>query len=132
MSKKPPETIDQPENMEHAHDNYRNMIRWWEKKRWWYNLIMLAWICFFNYNYWNYPLRSILGTEVVLLENFYLLITCNICYTAGWGLEVLLHYFLKTGVFHGVFRWTLLILGIMFSLLMTLVYIELLLDVFFI
>ena len=131
MIQQPIETIDQTDASSDSQNTYRKIILWWEKKRWLYNLIICSWIVFINIENWDYPMREILGTKIILLENFYLLIACNIAYTAGWGLELFFYYFLSKQTFHVIFKWVLFVLGTLFSLFIILFYLGFLYDVLF-
>jgi hypothetical protein len=125
------ETIDPPENARNAISPSRIILLWWEKKRWLYNLFICFWIVFINIENWDYPMREIIGTKTIILENFYLLIACNIAYAAGWALELFFFYFLSKQTFHVIFKWVLFVLGTLFSLFIILFYLGFLFDVLF-
>lgn len=76
-------------------------------------------------------MRSIIGTQGVILNAFIFIFFANIFYTSGWGIEVIGLHFFKTKGLSNTSRWTLLVLGTIFTLISTLVYYTAEFDIMF-
>jgi succinate dehydrogenase hydrophobic anchor subunit len=59
------------------------------------------------------------GVTEAVIGCFFLAFFANICYCAGWGIEILIIYYFKGRGIKDELRITLLTLGILFSLLST-------------
>jgi hypothetical protein len=92
----------------------KNTLDWWEKKRIWYNLIVLI------FGVWQiikeqpdtYNFEDIIGVVIYGLG-------ANILYSIGILIELLDEYYFKTFFKFKRFRWFFLIIGTLFSILYT-------------
>ena len=92
----------------------KNTLDWWEKKRIWYNLIMLV------FAVWQiikeepdtFSFDETIGVIIYGLG-------ANILYSIGILIELLDEYYLKTFFKLKRFRWFFLIIGTLFSVLYT-------------
>jgi hypothetical protein len=105
--------MDKSNSQSKVLNDFNSAIKWWERKRLWYNIVALAG-----------------GIIVILLRGevpngissysdfyiiFYWLFGANILYTCGWGFEALCVYYFKTKYFGERFRMLLFVFGTIFS-----------------
>ncbi len=109
----------------------RETILWWERRRYIYNIIVVGFSICLIYAYWNYPMRSIIGTKDIIKEFVFYTICLNLGYSLGWMSGLLMHYVYKTESQSEVYRWALLIVGTLFSLIVVLLGYTFLFDVLF-
>lgn len=95
-----------------AHNPILEAFRWWEKKRWIYNL-MVAISCLI----FSFPPISSFGLLEILSLLFYVLIV-NICYSLGFLLEVADAYYWNGKMRFADFRMVFFILGTIGSMLL--------------
>jgi hypothetical protein len=92
-------------------DLTKNILKWWEKKRIWYNLIMLV------FGVWQIILEEpdtfdLADIKCVIIYG----IGANLFYSSGILIELLDDYYLKSFFKFKRFRWVFLIIGLLFSL----------------
>ena len=92
------------------------MVRWWEKKRLIYNLIIIPMTILTLSLYWKDVGVSI-GHKAIIIDALFMLAWCNVLYTSGWVGGVLRRYYLGSYPFSNFGRWLLFILGTIFSVL---------------
>lgn len=109
----------------------KEMILWWEKKRLIYNVLIIGLSIFLMYDFWDYPMRSIIGTRQIVWNTIVFVLGANLFYTSGWGLGVISHYLFKTNGLNNTGRWILFVLGTLFSLVWTIIYFVVEFDVLF-
>lgn len=96
----------------------KEMILWWEKRRIIYNILIVGLSIFLIYNFWDYPMRMIIGGNKIILDGVILTLVLNAFYTLAWIFGALSHVLFKTGGSINALRWVLFILGTLFSLIM--------------
>jgi len=88
-------------------------LKWWEKKRIFYNLITLTGGLLVMF------LRTVIPNGISPMDNYFVigiwLFGANIFYTSSWGFETLMNYYFKTKFWSDGFRLTVFILGSAFS-----------------
>jgi hypothetical protein len=109
----------------------KEIVRWWEKKRLIYNGVIIGFSVFLMYSFWDYPMRSIIGTYQVIWNAIVYIIIANLFYTSSWGLELFRIYVLKTNGLSNNSKWVIFVLGALFSLLCTNINFVLEFDVLF-
>lgn len=94
------------------------MVKWWEKKRLYFNLIILAASVLVLQ---SAPQNHIYHGEwsVRMTTAIFNLIGANFCYSLGWGIGILKMYYFKSHPATTQERWTLFIIGSAFSFLVT-------------
>lgn len=97
---------------------FRAIVKWWEKRRKWYALIMVLVQSFLFYQYWDGI--SNFGIEAAFIFSVIFFLLANVCYCVGWGIEILLAYYFKSYYQRATLSYILFILGILFSLVVTL------------
>ncbi|WGD33934.1 hypothetical protein [Olleya sp. YS] len=94
-------------------DGFNSAIKWWERKRLWYNLITLVG------GLLVVLLRGDVPNGISSYSDFYMILFwlfgANIFFTCGWGIEALSVYYLKTKYFGNGLRTLLFVLGSVFS-----------------
>ena len=94
-------------------NDFNSAIKWWERKRLWYNLVTLAG------GLLVVLVRSELPNGISPYSEFYLiffwLFGANIFYTFGWAIEAIFAYYLRTPYFGKDLRLLLFICGTIFS-----------------
>ncbi|NOQ71746.1 MAG: hypothetical protein GQ574_07090 [Crocinitomix sp.] len=118
-------TVDQNQSV------VKDAILWWEKKRWIYNLLIIAVTSLVVYDFWEFPMRGIIGGNQIVFEAFLIVLGANLFYALGWGLELTAHYILSSKCLHPIARWSLFILGTLATFFMIAMYFTLRLDVIF-
>lgn len=96
---------------------FREILSWWEKRRLWFNLLIVAIQFLVTYSM-PIGLENFGMNEAIVLSIFYLIVA-NICYCLGWGIEILLWYYFKSYKASVTFRLALFSLGLAFSALLT-------------
>ncbi len=94
-------------------ENAMDIIRWWEQKRWVFNLVVM--LIMSSY------LTSIYNNEKILIILFigFYLIAVNASFCMGWGLELLWLYYFNNHSTLRRFRSLILVLGFLFSIIIT-------------
>ncbi|MCT4560367.1 MAG: hypothetical protein N4A41_03240 [Crocinitomicaceae bacterium] len=108
----------------------RNIL-WWERKRIFFNLLVLGVLIYQLVTLWHYPMRAIIGSYRVLFNAFIYFLTVNLLYSLGTGLEFIMHYFFASSGLNSRTRWALFLLGTLLSLFLTATYVVLEFDVLF-
>jgi hypothetical protein len=104
------------ENIENEINNTKEIqtsIKWWETKRLLYNLVTLAGGLLVLLIRSGVP--NGIGTYNPVGDLLFWLFVSNIFYTCGWGLEILLNYYLKIRFFKNAIRTVLFTIGCIFS-----------------
>lgn len=109
----------------------KEAILWWEKKRWLYNVLTISGMMFLIYDFWDYPMRGIIGERQIILEAFIIVIGVNVFYALGWILELAVQYFFKAKGLHPIARWSLFVLGTISTFFMLSIFYGLKFDVLF-
>jgi hypothetical protein len=103
---------------------YHDIITWWEIRRLKYCLILtillpvcvIVYIYFSNrIYYFNFRFQDVFQDAILPLI-LYILLFCNICYTAGWVFESFLTYWFKWN-FKDIHRNILYITGLFIAIL---------------
>lgn len=104
--------------MKNKHYDYHlsEAVRWWERYRIVYNLILLGVVAYFFIRY--FPRIELYGLNQAVFESILFLITANAFYSFGLLLEVLFPFYFKKEVIPEV-RHPLLLTGITFAILIT-------------
>jgi len=92
----------------------KSLIHWWEKKRIYYNLLMLASITLVVCDLWSRV--NAVGIATTIGYAIYFLFGANLFYTLGWASGLFLHFIYRDYVWNHVGRWSLFILGTLFSI----------------
>lgn len=108
--------LDLPNSSESESD-YKLIIRWWERKRFIYNLVIIFVQVIIALDYWNGVLRW--GISDVLIGSAFFLLIANGFYTFGWALEFLINHYFSRFKLKPIHRWLILILGLAFSIFVT-------------
>lgn len=66
-------------------------IRWWEKKRLLFNLIIVSFSIFSMYSYWDYPVRTFQGGGQIIFDKVIFMLFLNALYTISWAGKVFYH-----------------------------------------
>jgi hypothetical protein len=99
----------------------RQVLKWWEQKRLWFTLSILAVQLFFMIM--NGESTAEFGIISAIVGSLAYLFVANLLYCIGWGIELLLVYYLKINTKNSTGRVIVLVSGIVFSMyLTTLVY----------
>lgn len=109
----------------------KETILWWEKKRLIFNLLIIGFSAFLIYSFWDYPMRSIIGSGAIITKAVLLILFMNLCYTIGWGVELLAHLLIKSEPFNNSLKWFLFGLGTLMSLVLINFYFAMEFDVLF-
>lgn len=124
-------TIETPERVINKEISKKEMILWWEKRRLIYNVFLIGFSALLIYNFWDYPMRTIIGSEQIISNAIVFVFGANLFYSLGWGLEILRHNLYKANGLNKNKRWTLFTLGTFFSLIWTNQYFVIEFDVLF-
>lgn len=108
--------LDLPNSSESESD-YKLIIRWWERKRFIYNLVIIFVQVIIALDYWNGVLRW--GISDVLIGSAFFLLLANGFYTFGWAMEFLINHYFSRFKLKPIHRWLILILGFLFSIFLT-------------
>lgn len=95
-----------------------SIVRWWEKKRLTFTLVLLATEVIMMSS--NIQGTIEFGISNAIIGSLAYTIVANGFFCLGWGLEVLIKYY-KGGDFLEQFRWFFLALGVLFSCLYTII-----------
>ena len=110
----------------------KEMILWWERKRWIYNLVLVLAIGSQLFQFSDNPVRAIVERGHILPMTVAFIVAANLFYTLGWGFGALFYYLFKLKGLTNGFRWAVFVVGILFSLLVTSFFLMLILDPFFV
>ena len=92
------------------------MVRWWEKKRWMYNAIIVSMTALTLFVLSDEVGISIKAKDL-LFDTFWTLVWSNLLYTSGWAGGIMNHYYWGSYPFSHSSRWLLFILGTIFTVL---------------
>ncbi|NVK65416.1 MAG: hypothetical protein HWE22_12565 [Flavobacteriales bacterium] len=107
------------ETEEAPKDVILDIIRWWERKRILFNVLQVGIVLFVLFFFYNgSSISAILRSEFIFQSLLYFLFV-NFCYSAGWGVHLLLYYYFKTKDTSHILDIVLLILGSLFTSLVT-------------
>lgn len=106
------------------------MVRWWEKKRYIYNAILVLSSTLTLYSLWDYT-GPMLSKSETIIQAIWWVFLCNVLYTSAWAGGILKYYYIGSYPLSPTSRWVLFGLGSLFSII--LIYIEFIfaLDVLF-
>ncbi len=92
-------------------------IKWWESRRFFFNIA----VGIAGFIPCSFFFRTILEIGIFnsSLGIFIYALLANICYCFGWGIDILKSFYLKNPSF-GKSKYTLLVLGVIFSIWVTL------------
>jgi hypothetical protein len=107
------------------------IIKWWEKKRWIYNVILVGFVIFLLFAFTNNPAQEIWERGHIIPMTILHLVLANLCYLLGWLPGVIFHYYFNTKGLADRSRWTLFFFGVLFSLLVTVLLMIVILDPFY-
>ena len=97
------------------------LIRWWERIRIHYNIVIVLLLVFiFMYEKSVRPFSATINSFDIIVSLIYLFLL-NLCYCLGWGVPLLLSHYFKMSPASIPIRYTLLTIGVTFSVLLTLV-----------
>jgi len=96
-----------------------NSVRWWEKKRLMFTIILLVTEVVMMST--NLQGTIEFGISNAIIGSIAYIIAANGFFCLGWGLEVLVKYYYNGKNFLEQFRWFFLIIGILFSCLYTVI-----------
>lgn len=131
LKEEPQNIIDASSTKKSEASIVKDMIVWWEKKRLIYNILIIGLSLFLMIDFWDHPMRSIIGTRQIVWNAFVFIFGANLFYTLGWGLGVVSHYIFKTKGLNNTSRWILFVLGTLFSIVWTVFYFVVEFDVVF-
>ena len=97
------------------------IMRWWEKKRLLFNLIILGIVVITVGTYlYEHPHNTdhIFNIPFVVQSLFYF-IFINICYCAGWGIQLLTYYYFKIQYDSNALDYVLFVIGTLFTAFVT-------------
>ncbi len=109
----------------------KEIIIWWEKKRILYNLILISLAIFLIYDFWDYPMRTIIGGDYIILKAIGFIVFANLAYVASWGIELISTRVFYTPPMPPAVRWVFFILGTLFALFGLSFFLALVFDVMF-
>lgn len=92
------------------------MVEWWEKKRYLYNIILIAFLIFMLISLRGYY-GFTLSVPGAIIQAIGFVIFGNIFYTIGWAGGVLRHYYYSSYPLSNTGRWMLFVLGCLFSIM---------------
>lgn len=92
-------------------------IEWWENNRLLYNILLIALEVFLMTTYWVGTKRFGIGNSIV--QSLLYTIAANVFFSMGWGLEVWVRYHFNGYYIGKKARPIFLVLGIIFSLILT-------------
>lgn len=95
-----------------------NALQWWEARRLGYNIVLIACEIFLILYFWKGTL--LYGIENAFLGSVLYTIAANVFFSVGWGIEILALYYFGENRFLRKFRIPFFILGVLFSILLTL------------
>ena len=110
------ELLDNPSIIQ-KEDDYKSIIKWWERKRIIYNLVIIFVQVIIALDYWNGVMRW--GISDVLIGSAFFLLIANGFYTFGWAMEFLINHYFSRFKLKPIHRWLILTLGLAFSIFVT-------------
>lgn len=110
------ELLDNP-SVDQKEDDYKSIIKWWERKRIIYNLVIIFVQVTIALNEWMGVLRW--GISDVLIGSALFLLIANGFYTFGWALEFLIQHYFSRFKLKPIHRLLIFILGLLFSVFIT-------------
>lgn len=110
------ELLDNPSIIQ-KEDDYKSIIKWWERKRFIYNLVIIFVQVIIALDYWNGVMRW--GISDVLIGSAFFLLIANGFYTFGWAMEFLINHYFSRFKLKPIHRWLIFILGLAFSIFVT-------------
>jgi len=105
--------MDKSKTEDLSNNDFNYAIKWWERKRIWYNFIALIGGLIGLIGKGDVPNGISPHDESYLI--LFWLFGANIFYSGGWGIEALSVYHFKTKYFGNEFRLALFILGSLLS-----------------
>ena len=99
---------------------FRETLRWWERRRIWYNLVVVAMQVIMIWSFWDAVVFTGLNRAIIISIIF--LFMANISFCLGWGIEFLIAFYWKSKKSRPPLRRTLFILGTVFSVPFTYIY----------
>lgn len=99
--------------------SFFNAIEWWESKRLIYNFIVASIAIGIMIFMWRGTVNF--GIFYALFWTLLYLISVNVFFSSGWGIEILSSYYFKKGFYLEQYRILILILGTLFSVFITLI-----------
>ncbi len=102
-------------------DEILGIIRWWERKRIWFNvlqIVIILFIIFFMETHWALNKMS---RPIFYIESGLYFLFINICYCAGWGAHLLMYYYFKSIDKSHILDFLMLLAGSAFTGLVTFV-----------
>lgn len=110
------ELLDNP-SVDQKEDDYKSIIKWWERKRIIYNLVIIFVQITIALNEWMGVLRW--GISDVLIGSALFLLIANGFYTFGWAMEFLINHYFSRFKLKPIHRLLIFILGLLFSIFIT-------------
>jgi len=107
--------LDEQEIIKYEDATFIENVRWWERNRWVYNLVVLVSGSIPIYN----DIASLQNFDTIVFIIIYAFLA-NICYCLGWGIDLLGAYYFKYRFNGQVTRMLLLVLGTVGAFLLTL------------
>lgn len=86
------------------------MILWWEKRRIVFNAILIPFSIFLCIQFWDYPLRKIVGSKWIILDTIQYYFILNLLFTTPWLWSVFLFYTKKVYPLDSKRRWIVFVL----------------------
>jgi hypothetical protein len=96
---------------------FRDTLRWWETRRIWFCLVVIAMQSLMVWTYWDAILDT--GVQLAIVLSSIHLFLANVCYCAGWGFEFILAYYWKSNQPRLGLRRALFVLGSLFTVPVT-------------
>lgn len=93
------------------------LVKWWNKKRLLYNVILIVTELAVMLFYWSGLVAF--GIENALFYSFLYTLVANVLYLMGPGLDITLFYYIEGYRYKDRNRQLILILGIVFSVMLT-------------
>lgn len=107
-----------------------DMVKWWEKKRLYYNLVVVGISVFTIWGLWSKAFVAG-GPQSVILTLITHIVGANLFYCSGWGIGILRFYYFKGEHMPNQARWLLFIAGTGVSFIYSWLYFVMLFDGFF-
>ena len=92
-------------------------VKWWEKKRWVYNVILVGVEIIMMLIYWESTKWFGIGESIIW--SFAFTLVANIFFSIGWGIDILVKYYFKKDIFSEKTRFIFFVLGLLFSIFLT-------------
>lgn len=96
---------------------FRETLRWWEKRRLWFNLAIIAFQILMILDYRG---MAVFNLRSVIIFSLFYLFAANVGYCLGWGIEFLITFYTKSNEPRIALRRTMFVLGLLFSIVTTL------------